>query len=237
MRRACPAFFVLLLIAVAFPARSEVTLEAPLVEDTAHTLNQGEWKLGIQTSSYGITDRLQLDSALLLDLALLNAGLKYKLVDAPQLTLSVNAFGGGSVLLLAVQSALFYGGARLDASMPLGPKLSLNLTGGWNLWQASTLGQAEEVLPSLRLHWFSLRAGLQYVHAPRHIFFLNAGTPTSWMAAMGPGSHDFDATDFWQALLGYQYSRGVWNIRFDVGWGASLFGRGPVAGLDFYVRL
>ncbi len=238
MRRARRVFFVLLLIAAAAPglALAEVTREAPLVEDSAHTLRQGEWKLGIGTSSYGITDRLQLDSALLLDLTVLNAGLKYKLVDSPQLALSLNAFGGGSVLMLALQSALFYAGARVDASMPLGEKLSLNLTGGWNFWHSSTFGDIAALLPAGRLQWFSLRAGLQYAHQPRHIFFLNAGTPTAWMMAMGAGSHAFDATDFWQAMAGYQYSRGIWNVRLDLGWGPSLFGRGPTAGFDFYVR-
>ena len=236
MRRTCRVFSALLLMAAANPALAEVTREAPIVEGTAHTLRQGEWKLGIGTSSVGVTDRLQIDSALLLDLAILNAGLKYKLVDAPQLALSLNAFGGGSVVLLAANTALYYAGARLDASMPLGEKLSLNLTGGWNFWHVSLLAGDVGFLPVGELHWLSVRAGLQYVLTPRHIFFLDAGTPTSWIAAMGAGTHAFDATDFWQATVGYQFSRGIWNVRFDVGWGPSIFGRGPIAGFDFYVR-
>lgn len=226
---------ILLLSLAALPARADVTRDQPLIEETGHTLNQGEWKLGIGTSSYGITDRLQVDSALLVDLGILNAGLKYKLVDAPNLALSLNAWGGGSTILLLANIGLFYAGARVDASMPLTEELSISLNGGWQMWQVSSVGQASDLLAVGRLAWWHLEGILQWVVTPRHILFLSLGTPTSWIATMG-GTHDFDAFDFANGSVGYQLSYGVLNVRIDVGWGPSLLGRGPTAGLDFYVR-
>lgn len=229
--------FLLVALLCSSLATAEVTRDQPLVEDSGHTLNKGEWKLGITTSSYGITDRLQLDSALLLDLVILNAGLKYKLVDAPNLALSASAFAGGSAILLALKVGLAFGGVRLDASMPLTETISLNLAGSWQAWLVSAVGDTESpLLRSGRLSWFHARAGLQWVYTPRHIFFLSLATPTSWVAALGRGSNDFDATDFWAAMVGYQLSAGIVNVRLDLGYGPSLLGRGPTAALDFYVR-
>lgn len=221
---------------ISLNAAAEVTREQPLVEDSGYTLNKGEWKLGINTSSYGITDRLQLDSALLLDLVILNAGLKYQLVDAPNLALSASAFAGGSAILLALRVGVAYGGVRLDASMPLSETLSLNLAGSWQAWVITGVGEDVALLRSGRLSWFHARAGLQWVFTPRHIFFLTLATPTSWVAALGRGSNEFDAADFWAAMVGYQLSFGIVNLRLDVGYGPSLLGRGPTAALDFYVR-
>lgn len=233
MRRAA----LLVLIAfIAAPAAAEVTRESPLVEDTGHTLSKGEWKLGITTSSYGITDRLQVDSWLLLDLAVLNAGLKYKIVDAPNLALSANIWAGGSAVLLLAKIGLVYGGAKLDATMPLADELALNLTGGWQMWQVSSVGEASSLLSTGRLSWFTVKAGLQWVYSPTHIFFVSVGTPTSWIATLGGGTQDFDALDFTTGLVGYQFSKGVFNVRLDVGWGPSLLGRGPTAAFDLYFR-
>lgn len=239
MRRAAVPGLLALLCSSLAPslALAEVTREAPIVDKTGYTLREGEWKIGLLTSSYGITDRLQVDSALLLTLAVQNAGLKYRLVDAPNLALSLNAYGGGSAASLFVASAVLFGGARVDASMPVHEQLSFNLSGGWQIWSVHALGMpALFPVENVRVSWFHLEGSVQYVYQPRHVFFVTMGTPTSWHTVFGPGAHDFDGIDFWQGAVGYQYSRGIANLRVDLGWGPSLLGRGPTASLDFYLR-
>lgn len=229
----------LLVLLTALPARAEVTRDAPIVEESAYTLRQGEWKLGLVTSSYGITDRLQVDSALLLDLAVLNAGLKYKLVDAPNFALSGTVFAGGSGLTLVGGLALAWGGLRADASFPLSERLALNLEGSWQLWYANVFN--EELHKKLglgagRVSWFHFKGALEYVFRPRHVFFLTVASPTSWTLAIDRGGSDFDALDFAQATVGYQFSPGIFNVRLDLGVGPSLYGFGPTASLDLYWR-
>lgn len=219
---------------------AEVTRETPLVEETGYTLREGEWKLGIGISSYGITDRLQINSALLLDLLLLNAGLKFKLIDEANLALSVGAYGGSAALLLLFKVNLLFGGVRLDASLPVADRVAIHLSGKWEVLYLGSLAAAPPTgitLATGRMSWFHLKAAAQYVWLPRHIFFFSIASPTSWVLAIGRTSHDFDAFNFAEAKVGYQLSKGSMNLRLDVGVGPSvLTGFGPVASVDGYFR-
>lgn len=238
MRRPLLALLPIVLLAPA--AHAEVTRETPIVEETAWTLHQGTWKVGITTSSYGLTDRLQLDSALLLDVLIPNAGLKYKFIDEPNLALSGTVFGGASALTLAAGFGLVYGGARLDASFPLSDRFALNLSGDYQLWYANFLSEqlrSSTQIRSGRASWVHLKAALQFVFRPQHVFFLTVQSPTSWAVAVDRGGSDFDALDFAQATVGYQLSMGAFNVRLDLGVGPSLVGFGPTASLDLYFRL
>ncbi|MBX5483992.1 MAG: hypothetical protein IRZ16_19380 [Myxococcaceae bacterium] len=238
MRRA--AIVVLLLgLALPYPGRAEITREAPRVEDTGYTLQKGHWKIGIRTSSYGITDRLQVDSALLLDFVVLNVGLKYRLVDAPNLSVSATAWGGFAPIVLLLRGNLMGGTLGLDASMPVAERVAIHLSANWNVWAFSsfnpelTIGNAR----SGRFSWFGLRATGEYVFQPRHAFFLMVGTPTSWVLGIGDTAHDFDALTSAEVMAGYQYSPGGFNVRVDLGVGPSLLtGIGPRLGVDFYYR-
>ncbi len=216
-------------------ARAEVTAEKRIVEHTGYTLKAGEWKLGIRESSYGVTDRLQVNSYLLASALVLNAGVKYQLVDAPNLAVAVRGYGGASLTSLLLRTQLLLGGAALDATFPLGDRLAFSAGTQWTIWSVRQQ-DALAVGENIRLSWFTVRGGLQWVMQPRHVFFLELSSPTSWNTAIGAGAHDFDMLDFADGRVGYQYSRGIANLRLNLGWGPSLFGRGPTAGVDFYVR-
>ncbi len=231
------SFAFALSLAVVLPsvARAEVTAEKRIVEHTGYTLKRGEWKLGIRESSYGVTDRLQVNSYLLATALIVNAGAKYQLIDAPNLAVAVRGYAGASLTSLVLQTQLAMGGAGLDATFPLSDRLAFSGGAQWTVWY---LRQADALAvgTSTRLSWFTVRGGLQWVMAPRHVFFLELASPTSWNTWIDGGSHDFDMMDFADGRVGYQLSRGVANFRLNVGWGPSLFGRGPTAGIDFYVR-
>jgi hypothetical protein len=232
---ALPALLALALVLPPATARAEVTADKPLVEQTGHTLRQGEWKVGIRESSYGLTDRLQLNSYLLAMLAGLNVGLKYKVVDAPNLALSTRVHAGASVLSLLVGTAAFYGAAGLDATFPMGDRVAFSAGLGWTVFHTRPVTD-EALLGNGRLSYFTIRSSLQWVMRPRHVFFLDLTSPTSWYTAVDGHGHDFDMLDFANGTVGYQFSHGMANLRLNLGWGPSLFGRGPTASLDFYLR-
>ncbi len=237
MRTVVPLSWVLALL-FAFapsPARAEVTAERKLVEHTGYTLRDGEWKIGLRESSWGLTDRLQLNSYLLATLALLNLGAKYQLVDAPNLAVAAKAWGGVSALPLIIGAGGGGFGAGLDATFPLTDRLAFNAGLEWTFFGMRTLVDMP-LLESGRISYWTVRSHLHYLLSPRHTFFLSLSSPTSWYTALNDGAHDFDMLDFANGTVGYQYSAGIFNFRLNAGWGPSLFGRGPTVGLDLYLR-
>src|SRR6476469_1533889 len=89
------ALLLVILFFAAGVAWADVSAAAPRVEDTADTLHRREWKLGLTTSSFGVSDALQIDSALILDLGgLLNAGVKARIYKDPSVALAFELFGG-----------------------------------------------------------------------------------------------------------------------------------------------
>jgi hypothetical protein len=230
----------LLCTALANLASADELPEGPaggrVLDGSGRTLLAGEWKLGLGISSYGVTDRLQVDTAMVLLPAYLNAGVKYRLVDAPSLSLSGNLYAGASLPLLLVKVGGYFAGARLEATLPLHQRLWLNLGGGYQHWGMEPLGAEAVSLGISGLGWLTATASLEYQLRPEHTFLLTLGSPTSWRASTARGLHDFDALDFWQATVGYHLSRGVWNLRLDAGYGPGLLGRGLVVGGDLYLR-
>jgi hypothetical protein len=225
-----------LLAAVSTAARAEVGPEQRIVEDTAFTLRAGEIKLGVLESSYGLTDRVQLDTVLLGDaFTLLNAGVKVTVLNEPALALALHAAGGR---LLAIPGNHFWTfSAGFDASMPLGEALWLHVSGGGHVWGYRGDEIDDPLARSLRLAWLSVQAQVEWDFTPQHVFFVTAGTPTSWLAAGTLGSQDFDALDFARYTVGWQLSLQRFNFRVDAGYGPSIKGRGLTGSLDFYWRL
>lgn len=233
-----PALATFLLLA-AGAAQAEVDADHRLVEDSGYTLRKKEWKVGIYECAYGVTDRLQLESAVFGDLAtFLNFGGKYMFIDEPQLAMAASAWGGFFALGLVGQAAIFDFGGQLDATVPLAEKLFLHMTLGGKYWRlaAFDLAGSSGLLFDGRIAWLTAKTQLEWDFRPAHVFFVNVGTPTSWMAAIGQGSHEFDALDFWQATVGYQLSKGPLNARIDLGYGPSAFSRGLAGGIDVYLR-
>lgn len=228
----------------AAPARAEPPAPAapavavdpgPIVEDTAHTLRAHELKLGLLQSSYGLTDRLQLDAFLWLYLLSdVNVGLKYQLLGRENLQLSVEAWGGAVAATLLLKALVFNWGAQGCASVPLADDLTLHLVGGFRSWRLAPL--ARGVLFDGRVAWPTAKAELEYDLTRQHLLFLTLGTPLSWLAALDAGQHEFAATGFWALTAGYQLRYRALNLRADLGYGPSLFGRGLTGSLDAYLR-
>lgn len=233
------------LLLLTTPARADVDAEHPLVEDTAYTLRQYEWKIGIHESAFGITDRLHVGTYLVADaLSLANLGLKYQVLATPRLAVAVSASGGYLVGKPpeAPDSEVFFVSGQVDATLPLVPRLSVHLSTGYRFWHLYRLSMPS-LLPGLfissDLSWLVLRSQLEFDVSPRHILLLSAGTQGSvWMAALrqGGGTMDVDVSNYSTVTLGYQYSGRSFNFRLDAGYGPSLLGRSLALGMDLYWR-
>jgi hypothetical protein len=244
--RVRPLLFLALLWAA--PARAETptpdpltavdpapVVDAPIVEDTAHTLRAHEVKLGLLQSSYGLTDRLQLDSFLWLYLLSdVNLGLKYQVLNRPNLQLSAEVWGGAVAATLLAKALLYHWGVQGCASVPLAEGLTLHLVGGFRSFRLVPL--ARGVLFDGRVAWPTAKAELEYDLTRKHLLFLTLGTPLSWLAAINSGAHEFEATGFWSLTAGYQLRHKALNVRLDLGYGPSLFGRGLTGSVDLYLR-
>ena len=219
-------------------ARAEVNTDHPLIEDTGYILRPKQLKVGLFQSSYGLTDRIQLDSLLWLNLiTYFNLGAKVKVIEDKNLAVAVEAWAGTLAAALLTGAAIFNLGTQVDATVPLVDKLKLHLVAGFRYWKISTLpGIDQALLPSGRIYWPTLKGSVEYDITERHLLFLTLGSPTSWSAGIGNGGHEFDATAVWAITAGYQLSYKWLNLRLDLGYGPSLFGRGVVAGLDTYFR-
>jgi hypothetical protein len=221
-------------------AHAEVDADHPLIEDTGYTLKRHEFKVGLFESSFGITDRLQIDSYLFADLVtFLNLGFKYKFLDLPNLAVAGEVWGG--VLGIAVIGGIgfFDWGAQVDATVPLTERLNLNLSTGYRYWRfAEVAGLGGALLIDGRVSWPSVKAELQYGVTSNHIVFLTVGTQTAWQASVGgSGNQEFDATNFWSLTAGYQLSYKWFNGRIDLGYGPSILGRGITGDFDLYFRI
>ena len=240
-----PLLALLPLLLLASPARAAVDEKHPLVEDTAYTLRQYEWKIGIHESAFGLTDRLHVGTYLAADaLTLANLGLKYQVLATPRLAVAVSASGG--YLLGKVfedpASRVFFVSGQVDASLPLVPRLSVHLSTGyrfWHLYRVSLPSLLPGIFISSNVNWLVLRSQLEFDVTPHHILFLSAGTHGSaWMAALrdGGGVLDADLSNYSTVTLGYQYSGRSFNFRLDAGHGPSLLGRSLMLGVDLYWR-
>ncbi|MCY1083324.1 hypothetical protein [Archangium lansingense] len=233
------------LLLLTSPARAAVDEKHPLVEDTAYTLRQFEWKLGIRESAFGITDRLHVSTYLAADaLTLANLGLKYQVLATPRLAVAVSASGG---LLLGdvfenPASRVFFLSGQVDASLPLVPRLTAHLSTGYRFWRLQRVA-LPDLLPGFGINsdlsWLVLRSQLEFDVTPHHILILSAGTQGSaWMTALrdGGGTLDADLSHAPSVTLGYQYSGRSFNFRLDVGYGPGVLGRWLTAGVDLYWR-
>ena len=232
------ALLALLLAGIPCAARADVDADHPLLDSTGYTLRAHEVQLGVLQSSFGVTDRLQLDSFLLADLVtFINLGAKLNVVRAPNLAVAVEAWGGVLPAALLLSSVLYDWGVQADASVPLVDALTLHVSAGYRYWRFSGLGFVAGTPPfDGRVAWPSVQAELEYDLTPIHILFLTAGTPTAWQTAVNSGVHDFDATDFWSVTVGYQLSYKIFNLRLNAGYGPGLLGRGLVGSADLYFR-
>ncbi len=217
-------------------AWAEVGPDSRLVENTGFTLQRRETKVGLVISGYGITDRLEINAAMFpMLLTYFNLGLKYGVFRSEHAALAVEAYGGYLLAGPLLDAHLYHFGAQASFSAVLRPNLLWHNAVGWRAWNVA-LSALNQSLLSGRIALYSLRSELEWDVTRRHILFFTLETPTVWNAALLQGAHAFDATDFWAALVGYQYSAKVFNVRLNLGYGPSFFGRGPTGSLDLYAR-
>lgn len=218
-------------------ARADVSASERPTEDTAFTLRAKEWKVGLVGSGYGVTDWLEVDSQLLLDLAsFANAGLKARIYKDAGLAVAVEAFGGylGLGQLTRYRAKAWDAGGKAELSVAVAPRVYLHLLVGAHSWAGSLdLGSAGY---HGQLTWVDVKGQVEWDVTSRHLLFFTAQTPTGWIAQFGNLPETFDATDFWEVLAGYQLSLKHFNLRVDLGYGPSLLGRGLTGSLDAYFR-